>query len=45
VSKFELPETQFEKTVREKTACKTHFECPNHVFKYISGIFIKFPIQ
>jgi len=26
VSKFELPETQFEGTVRHKIACKTHLE-------------------
>jgi len=26
VSKFELPETQFEKTVRDKIASKTHLE-------------------
>jgi len=26
VSKFELPETQFERTVGDKIACKTHLE-------------------
>jgi len=26
VSNFELPETQFERTVRDKTACKTYLE-------------------
>jgi len=26
VSKFELPETQFEKIVRDKIACKSHLE-------------------
>jgi len=26
VSKFELPETQFEMTVRDKMVCKTHLE-------------------
>jgi len=26
VSKFEHPETQFEETVRDKIACKTHLE-------------------
>jgi len=26
VSKFELPETKFERTVRDKIACNTHLE-------------------
>jgi len=26
VSKFELPETQFQRTVRNKIACQTHLE-------------------
>jgi len=26
LSKFELTETQFERTVKDKIACKTHFE-------------------
>jgi len=26
VSKFELPETQFQKTVRDKITCETHLE-------------------
>jgi len=26
MSKFEMPETQFEKTVRDKIICKTHLE-------------------
>jgi len=44
VSKFELPKTQFERTVRDKIACKTHLESENGSFKYIFGILIKFPI-
>jgi len=42
--KFELSEIQFERTVRDKIACKTHLEWQNDCFKYIFGIFIKFPI-
>jgi len=45
VSKFELPETQFERTVRDKIACKTLLEKENDCFKSISRILIKFPIQ
>jgi len=45
VSKLELSETQFEKTVRDKIACKTHLESKNDSFKHIFGILIKFPIQ
>jgi len=45
VSKFELPETLFERTVRYKIVCKTHLEWESYWFKYIFGIFIKFPIQ
>jgi len=44
VSKFELPETQFARTVRDKIDPKTYFEYPNHAFKHIFGILIKFPI-
>jgi len=42
--KFELQKTQFEKTVRDKIACKLHLKRPNHIFKHIFGILIKFPI-
>jgi len=45
VSKLKLPETQFERTVRDKIACKTCLESENDGFKYIFGILIKFPIQ
>jgi len=45
VSKFDLPETQFESTVKKKIVCKTHFEWENYCFKHIFGILIKFPIQ
>jgi len=45
VPKFELPKTQFERTVRDKMACKTNLEWENDCFKHIFGIFIKFPIQ
>jgi len=31
-------------TVSDKIARKTHLEWPNHIFKHIFGIFIKFPI-
>jgi len=44
VGKFELPKKQFSITVREKIACKTHFELENNSFKHIFGILIKFPI-
>jgi len=43
--KFELPETQFQNTVRNKIACQTHLEWENDSFKHIFGILIKFPIQ
>jgi len=33
--KFELPETQFERTVRDKIACKTHLVLKIGCFKYI----------
>jgi len=45
VLKFDLPETQFESTVKDKMACKTHLEYENYCFKHIFGILIKFPIQ
>jgi len=45
VSKFELLETQFEKTVKDKIACKTHLRIENYCFKHIFGILIKFFIQ
>jgi len=45
VSKFELPKTQFERTVRDKMACKTHLEWEKNIFKDIFGILIKFSIQ
>jgi len=45
VSKFKLTETQFEMTVRDKIACKTHFEWENDCFKLIFEIPIKFPFK
>jgi len=45
VSKFELPETQFDGTVRDKIACTTHLELETGYFKHIFGILIKFPIS
>jgi len=44
-SKFKLPETQFERTVKYKIAYKTYLEWENDSFKHIFGILIKFPIQ
>jgi len=41
VSKFELTETQFKRTVRDKIACKTDLEWENDCFKHIFEIFIK----
>jgi len=43
-SKFELSETQFIGTVRNKIAYKVHLEQENDCFKHIFGILIKFPI-
>jgi len=43
MSKFELTESLFEKTVRDRIASKTHLECENYCFKHIFGILIKFP--
>jgi len=45
VSKFELLVIDFERTVRDKIACKTHLEWDNDYFKQIFRILIKFPIQ
>jgi len=45
VSKFKLLETQFERTVGDKNACKTYLDLPYHIFKHIFGILIKFSIQ
>jgi len=45
MSKFDLPETQFERTVRDKIECKTYLEIENDSFKHIFGILIKFSIQ
>jgi len=45
VSKFELPEIQFERTVRDKIAYKTHLEWENDSFQHIFGILIKFSIK
>jgi len=44
VSKFELPETQFKRTVRNEISCKTHLEWENDCFKHFFGILIKFSI-
>jgi len=45
VSNFELPEIQFERTVRDKMPCKSHLEWENDCFKHIFGILFKFTIQ
>jgi len=45
VSKIELPETLFERTVRDKIDYKTHLEYKNDCFKHIFGIIIKFSIE
>jgi len=45
VSKFELPETLFKRTVRDKIPCKTQLESQNDSFKHIFGILTKFPIH
>jgi len=45
VWKFELLETQFERTVSDKIACKTHLKRENDGFKFIFGILIKFYFQ
>jgi len=43
--KFELPETQFERTVKDKIVGKTHLKRENDCFNYIFGFLIKFPFQ
>jgi len=43
VSKFKLLETQFERTVSDKMAYKTHLGGENYSLKHIFGILIKFP--
>jgi len=40
VSKVELSETQFARTVWNKIACKTHLEWENYCLKHIFGILI-----
>jgi len=45
MSKFELLEIQFEKTVRDKIVRKTQLVWENDYFKNIFGILIKFSIQ
>jgi len=45
VSKFELPETQFERTVRDKIACQTYLKRENYCFEHIFGIPVKFAIR
>jgi len=45
VSKVKLPKTQFERTVRDKIACKTYLNLKFDCFKSIFRILIKFPIQ
>jgi len=45
VSKFQLPGTQFERTVKDKIVCKTHLEWETDCFKHIFGILIKFSIH
>jgi len=42
VSKFELSETQFEKTARNEIACKTHLEWENDCYKHILGSLLNF---
>jgi len=42
MSKFELPETQFERVVKNKITCKTHLEWENYCFKHIFEILINF---
>jgi len=45
LSKFKMPETQFQRTVKDKIDYKTHLKSENDCFKYIFEILIKFPIQ
>jgi len=42
MSKFEVTETQFEKKIRDKIACKTYLEWENVCFKQIIKILINF---
>jgi len=44
VPNIERPETEFERTVRDKIACKTHLEWENYCFKHSFGIFFKISI-
>jgi len=44
VLKFELPKTEFERTVRDKIAAKTYLNWKNGCFKHIFEILVKFPI-
>jgi len=44
-SKLELSEKQFERTVKDKLACKTHLENENDYFKHNFEILDKFPIK
>jgi len=44
VPKIKLSETLFERTIRDKIACKTHFEGKNVYFKHIFEILTKFSI-
>jgi len=45
VSKFEQPETQFERTVRIKMECKIYLEKEKDFLKNTFEILIKFTIQ
>jgi len=45
MSKFQITETQFERTLRYKIAGKIHLELENDRFKHIFEILIKFPIK
>jgi len=40
VSKFQLPEAQFERTDKDKIDCKTYFKLDNYIFKHIFEILI-----
>jgi len=45
VSKVKLPKTQFDRTVRNKIACKTYLDLEFDCFISIFRILVKFPIQ
>jgi len=45
MSKFELPEAQFERTFRAKIACQPHLEEENVCFNHIFVIFFKFLVS